>query len=60
MTVKRPDLHVVEGRLTQDEARIYRLREARLRAAPAQEAWPKAGAWRDLVHKLVRNPVKDE
>lgn len=57
---KRPDLYLVEGRLTQDEGRIYRLRETRLHQAPAQEPWPKAGAWRDLVHRLVRNPVKGE
>jgi hypothetical protein len=58
--IKRPDLHLVEGRLTEDEGRLYRLREARLRAAPAEETWPEAGAWRDLVRKLVRNPVKEE
>jgi len=57
---KRPELHLVEGRLTQDESRIYRLRESHLRPAPAEETWPNAGAWRDLVRKLVRNPAKDE
>ena len=58
--IKRPELHLVEGYLTEDEGRIYRLRETRLRAAPAEETWPAAGAWRDLVQKLVRHPVKHE
>jgi hypothetical protein len=57
---KRPPLYLVEGRLTQDEGRIYRLRESSLRHAPAEEPWPKAGAWRELVQGLLRNPVKDK
>lgn len=57
---KRPDLYLVEGRLTQEEGRLYRLRETRLRRAPAQEPCPEAGAWRELVRRLLRNPVKDK
>jgi hypothetical protein len=57
---KRPDLHVVEGHPAGDEDRTYRLRESSLQSAPTQKTWPKAGAWRDLVQKLVRKPVKGE
>jgi hypothetical protein len=57
---KRPDLHLVEGDRKPQERSIYRLRETCLQSPPAEKAWPKAGAWRDLVHKLVRNPVKGE
>ena len=56
---KRALLYLVEGRLTRDERGIYRLRESRLRTAPAEELWPEAGAWRDLVHRLLRNPIKE-
>lgn len=56
---KRPLLYLVEGRLTRDAGGIYRLREARTRAAPAEALWPEAGAWRDLVHRLLRNPLKE-
>ena len=55
---KRPLLYLVEGRLTRDQRGIYRLRESRARAAPAEALWPEAGAWRDLVHRLLRNPLK--
>lgn len=57
---KRTSLHLILGGLTGEERRIYRLREARLHHVPAQEPWPEAGAWRDLVRKLMRNPVKGE
>lgn len=56
---KRPLLYLVEGRLTRDGRGIYRLRESRLRTTPAEELWPEAGAWRDLVHRLLRNPIKE-
>lgn len=55
---KRPDLHLVEGNPAGDEDRTYRLRETRLQPAPTEKAWPKAGAWRELVRKLLRNPIK--
>jgi hypothetical protein len=54
---KHPPLYLVEGSLA-GEDRIYRLRDSRSQQAPAQQTWPKAGTWRDLVRKLVRNPVK--
>jgi hypothetical protein len=55
---KRPRLYLVEGGVTREQRRIYRLREARLQEAPAEEAWPKDGEWRQLVRRLMRNPVK--
>jgi hypothetical protein len=57
---RRPPLYLIVGGLTQDERRVYRLRDTRAQIVPAQEPWPKAGAWRDLVRKLMRNPVKGE
>ena len=57
---KRPDLHVVEGHPAGDEDRTYRLRETSLQSAATEKTWPQAGAWRDLVHKLLRNPFKGE
>ena len=57
---KRTPLYLIVGGLTGEERRIYRLRKARAQHAPAQEPWPKAGAWRDLVRKLMRNPVRSE
>lgn len=55
---KRPDLYLVEGRAAPAESRIYRLRGANTRSAPTEPAWPEAGAWRDLIHRLLVNPVK--
>lgn len=56
--IKRPDLLLIAGGLTHEEGRIYRLRETRPREAPPEEPWPKSGEWRDLVRRLMRNPVK--
>lgn len=55
----RKCLHLIQGGLTQPAARpgIYRLRERRV-AAPAEEAWPRQGEWRRLVHSLMRNRPK--
>lgn len=55
---KRPHLYLVTGNPTVGEGRIYRLRETCLQAPPAQKVWPAPGAWRDLVHRLARNPAK--
>jgi hypothetical protein len=55
---KRPPLYLVDGGLGEDQRRIYRLREARPHAAPAQEPWPKDGEWRLLIRRLMRNPLK--
>jgi hypothetical protein len=55
---KRPSLYLVEGGLAQERRRIYRLRETRPHEAPAEEPWPKAGEWRALIRRLMRNPVK--
>ena len=56
--IKRPPLYLIEGNLTHDERRIYRLRESRAQQAPAEKPWPASGEWRDLVRRLVRNPVE--
>lgn len=53
---KRPVLHIVEGSGTH-EGGLYRLRDARAQHAPVEKPWPKSGEWRDLVRRLVRNPV---
>ena len=55
---KRPHLYLVAGNAAAGEGRVYRLRGTCLQAAPAQKVWPEPGAWRDLVRRLARNPVK--
>ena len=55
---KRPRLYLVEGGVPQEQRRLYRLREARPQEAPPEEAWPKDGEWRQLIRRLMRNPVK--
>lgn len=55
---KRPPLYLVDGGLTQEQGKIYRLREARAQQAPAQESWPKDGEWRQLIRRLMRDPLK--
>lgn len=57
---KRPVLHLIVGRLAREEGGIYRLREGRAQRAPAEEPWPKDGAWRELVRRLTKNPVRSE
>ena len=57
---KRPDLYLVEGCTAPLEGGIYRLRAAGARPAPTEAAWPEAGAFRDLVHGLLRIPRKAE
>ena len=54
---KRPVLRVIEG-LRAKERGIYRLRNDREQHAPVEKPWPTPGEWRDLVRRLVRNPVK--
>ena len=56
--IKRPPLYLIEGALTHDERRIYRLREGRAQRPLVEEQWPASGEWRDLVRRLVRNPVE--
>ena len=55
---KRPDLFLVEGCTAPLEGGIYRLRAVSARSAPTEAAWPEAGAWRDLIHGLLRFPAK--
>lgn len=59
-STKRLHLHLVKGGRTQDEGRLYRLREPRDQHAPVEESWPKDGAWRELVQRLAKNPVRSE
>jgi hypothetical protein len=53
---KRPRLHLVEGGLSQEQHKIYRLRAASTIEAPAAEPWPKDGEWRTLIRRLMRKP----
>ena len=56
---KRPALRVIRGRKETDESRIYRLRSHGASGAPGPAAeWPHAGAWRKLVHRLLRRPTE--
>ena len=57
---RRPDLYLVEGCTGPAEDGIYRLRAANARSAPAEAAWPEAGAFRDLIHRLLRVPLGAE
>jgi hypothetical protein len=57
---KRPELYLVEGRAAPVESRLYRLRAVNARSAPIEAVWPEAGAWRDLVHRLLGNPIKGD
>ena len=56
---KRPKLHVIEG-LRAHGRGIYRLRDDREQHAAVEKPWPNPGEWRDLVRRLVRNPLKAE
>ena len=56
---KRPELYLVQGREDADERKIFRLRETRPHAA-AERVWPAEGEWRELVRRLMRNPVKSD
>ncbi len=58
---KRPELRIIQGSKLQDDSRLYRLPRGRARAsATAAIEWPRAGAWRELVQRLLRNPVVTE
>ena len=55
---KRPELRIIQGSKPRDESRLYRLPGSRAgESAVAAIEWPRAGVWRDLVHRLLRNPV---
>lgn len=53
---KRPELYLIHGPESPKERKLYRLRVTRLQGAP-QPAWPPSGEWRELVRRLMRNPV---
>lgn len=53
---KRPDLYVIQGSDSPKDRKLYRLRVTRPQQAAA-EVWPASGEWRELVRRLMRNPV---
>jgi hypothetical protein len=57
---KRPELRIIQG--SRDaESGIYRLRTGSVLVVPAPVLeWPRAGAWRELIHRLLRKPVASE
>ena len=58
---KRPELRIIQGSKLPDESRPYRLPRGRGgESATAAIEWPRAGAWRELVQRLLRNPVVTE
>lgn len=58
---KRPELRIIQGSKLADDSRPYRLPGGRAGAsATAPIEWPRAGAWRELVRRLLRNPVVTE
>ena len=58
----RPELRIIQGSKLPDDSRLYRLPRGRARASAtaATIEWPRAGAWRELVQRLLRNPVVTE
>ena len=55
---KRPELRIIQGSKLPDDARLYRLPRGRDgESAVAAIEWPRAGAWRELIHRLLRNPI---
>lgn len=58
---KRPELRIIQGSKLRDDSRLYRLPRGRGgESATAAIEWPRAGAWRELVQRLLRNPVVPE
>ena len=58
---KQPKLRVILGSKEPHHSRPYRLpRGYASGSATAALEWPRAGAWRELVHRLLRNPVLPE
>jgi hypothetical protein len=55
---KHPKLRIIQGTRDTADGGIYRLRPESVRQVPASALeWPRAGAWRDMIHRLMRNPV---
>jgi hypothetical protein len=52
---KPPVLRMIRGS-KEGESTVYRLRAGSPIAAPAPAEWPRAGAWRELVHRLLSRP----
>ena len=57
---RRPKLRIIQG--SKDaESGIYRLRTASVLVVPSPVIeWPRAGAWRELIHRLLRKPVASD
>ena len=55
---KPPELRIIQGSKRPDDSRLYRLPRGRGgQSAVAAIEWPRAGAWRELIHRLLRNPI---
>ena len=55
--MSKPQLRIIQGS-KEPHGRLYRLRPGHQTAsATAVLEWPRAGSWRELVHRLLRNPV---
>jgi hypothetical protein len=55
---KPPELRIIQGSKRPDDSRLYRLPRGRAgESAVAAIEWPRAGAWRELIHRLLRNPI---
>ena len=58
---KPPELRIIQGSKRPDDSRLYRLPRGRAgESAVAAIEWPRAGAWRELIHRLLRNPIVTE
>jgi hypothetical protein len=58
---KRPELRIIQGSKLPDDGRLYRLPRGRgHESAAVVIEWPRAGAWRELIHRLLRNPIVTE
>ena len=55
---KRPELRIIQGSTRPDDSRLYRLPRGRAGdSAVAACEWPRAGAGRGLIPRLLRNPI---
>jgi len=55
---KRPPLYLIAGGMTEKHRGFYRLRHGFAQNEPTQEPWPRDGEWRELIRRLLKNPVK--
>jgi hypothetical protein len=58
---KHPKLRVIQGTRETADGGIYRLRPDSVRQVQMSALeWPRAGAWRQMIHRLMRNPVASQ